>query len=117
MAKKKKAQSETKAAAGNGYEPRLKRRYAEEIVPKLQKEFGIDNPMAVPRLDKIAINIGLGEASRNFKLLEAAQAERVARSRSAVTTASGPGSSRSGWPRGCATSTPRSCSPRAPGAC
>ncbi|MEM8961104.1 MAG: 50S ribosomal protein L5 [Acidobacteriota bacterium] len=57
------------------YVPRLKTRYADEIVPKLQKEFGIDNVMAVPRLEKVALNIGLGEASRNVKLLDTALIE------------------------------------------
>ena len=66
------------AADSRGYVPRLKVRYREEIVPKLKKEFGIDNVMAVPRLEKIALNIGLGEANRNFKLLEAAQEELAA---------------------------------------
>ena len=81
MAKKKKAQAEAKKAqagakkAGNGYVPRLKQRYVEDIVPKLRKEFGIANVMAVPRLEKISVNIGLGEASRNYKLLETAQQE------------------------------------------
>jgi large subunit ribosomal protein L5 len=55
--------------------PRLKRRYVDEVVPKLRQEFGIENLMAVPSLDKISINIGLGEASRNYKLLETAQVE------------------------------------------
>ncbi len=58
-----------------GYVPRLKTRYQEEIVSKLQKEFDITNVMAVPKIEKISLNIGLGEASRNFKLLEAAQVE------------------------------------------
>lgn len=60
------------------YTPRLKQRYRDEVVPKLKKEFGIENEMAVPRLDKVAINIGLGEASRNYKLLEVAQEELTA---------------------------------------
>jgi large subunit ribosomal protein L5 len=76
---KKKADTKTSAAAGsNGYVPRLKLRYRDEIMPKLKKEFDIENLMAVPRLEKISINIGLGEASRNFKLLEAAQEELAA---------------------------------------
>lgn len=66
------------AGQGGGYVPRLKTRYKEEIISKLQKEFGVDNVMAVPRIEKISLNIGLGEASRNFKLLEAAQAELTA---------------------------------------
>lgn len=59
----------------NGYVPRLKKRFQEEVVPKLTKEFGIDNPMGVPKIDKISLNIGMGEASRNYKLLEVAQEE------------------------------------------
>lgn len=71
------AKNEDKAqeANGNRYVPRLKTRYTDEAMPKLQKEFGIENIMSVPRIEKISVNIGLGEASRNFKLLEAAQAE------------------------------------------
>lgn len=75
MAKKKTTKKAAEATADNGYQPRLKQRYQEEIVPKLQKEFGIENICAVPRIEKMSLNIGLGEASRNFKLLEAAQAE------------------------------------------
>ncbi|MEM6794066.1 MAG: 50S ribosomal protein L5 [Acidobacteriota bacterium] len=56
-------------------QPRLKQRYADDVMPKMQKEFGIENVMAIPRLNKVAINIGLGEASRNYKLLEVAQQE------------------------------------------
>ena len=40
----------------------LKERYVTEVVPALEKQFGYDNPMRVPRLDKIVLNIGLGEA-------------------------------------------------------
>ncbi len=73
MAKKK---PEKKAQQSpEHYVSRLKKRYAEEIVPKLRKEFDIENISAVPQIEKISLNIGLGEASRNFKLLEAAQAE------------------------------------------
>ena len=70
MAKKEAASK----SAGN-QQPRLELRYRDDIVPKLQKEFGIENVMAVPRIDKVSLNIGLGEASRNFKLLETAQQE------------------------------------------
>ena len=52
--------------------PRLKTRYSEEIVPALMKEFGYKNVMQVPRIKKIAVNIGLGEALQNSKALEAA---------------------------------------------
>jgi large subunit ribosomal protein L5 len=53
-------------------EPRLKTRYREEIVPALVKEFGYRNVMEVPRISKISVNIGLGEALQNSKALEAA---------------------------------------------
>ncbi len=68
--------AKSKSTQANGhYVPRLKKRFQEEIRPKLQKEFGIENVMAVPRIEKVSINIGLGEASRNYKLLETAQVE------------------------------------------
>ena len=60
------------------YQPRLKKMYHEEVVPALQKEFSIENPMAVPRLDKVVLNMGLGEASRNIKILENAVEELAA---------------------------------------
>ena len=49
---------------------RLRERYHKEIKQALQKELGLDNPMAVPRLDKIVVNMGLGEATGNTKLLD-----------------------------------------------
>ncbi len=49
---------------------RLKERYLSEIKPALQKELGLKNPMAVPRLEKIVLNMGLGEATQNSKLLD-----------------------------------------------
>lgn len=51
---------------------RLHERYVEEVIPKLQKEFGLTSPMMVPRVEKVTCNIGVGEAGRNAKLLEAA---------------------------------------------
>jgi len=54
---------------------RLFERYKTEIVPELQKEFGIANVNAVPRLGKIVINVGVGEAIQNAKLLDAAKAD------------------------------------------
>jgi large subunit ribosomal protein L5 len=50
----------------------LKERYVTEIVPALTKQFGYENPMRVPRLDKIVLNIGLGEALSNAKAVDAA---------------------------------------------
>lgn len=55
--------------------PRLKERYRAEILPALMKEFGYKNPMAVPKLEKIVLNMGLGDAPSNPKMLEAAKAE------------------------------------------
>jgi large subunit ribosomal protein L5 len=52
--------------------PRLKTRYQNEIVPAMVKEFNYSNVMQVPRLVKIAVNIGLGEALQNSKAIEAA---------------------------------------------
>jgi large subunit ribosomal protein L5 len=57
---------------------RLKERYDKEVAPKLRQEFGITNPMAVPRLVKVVCNIGLGEAPRQPKLLDQAVDELTA---------------------------------------
>jgi large subunit ribosomal protein L5 len=54
---------------------RLKELYKETVVPSLTKEFGYRNLMAVPKLEKISINIGLGEATQNPKLLDGAVIE------------------------------------------
>jgi large subunit ribosomal protein L5 len=51
---------------------RLKEQYQKEVVPKLQKEFGISNPMAVPKIEKIVLNMGMGEATQNAKILDSA---------------------------------------------
>jgi large subunit ribosomal protein L5 len=50
----------------------LQQRYLDEVVPALQKEFGYENVMQVPKLSKIVLNIGLGEALTNAKALDAA---------------------------------------------
>jgi len=55
--------------------PRLKEKYFQEVVPALVKEFRYPNPMAVPRLRKIVVNMGLGEAIQNAKLLDSATHE------------------------------------------
>ncbi|HZE70380.1 MAG TPA: 50S ribosomal protein L5 [Pyrinomonadaceae bacterium] len=54
---------------------RLKERYQKDIAPAIAKEFGIRNPMAVPRIDKIVINMGMGEAIANAKILDTAADE------------------------------------------
>jgi large subunit ribosomal protein L5 len=50
----------------------LRQRYRDEVVPVLIKEFGYQNPLEVPRLSKIVVNIGMGEALQNAKALDAA---------------------------------------------
>jgi large subunit ribosomal protein L5 len=51
---------------------RLREQYRQKVVPALTKEFGYKNVMAVPRIEKISINIGLGEATQNAKLMDGA---------------------------------------------
>ncbi|MFN7950068.1 MAG: 50S ribosomal protein L5 [Blastocatellia bacterium] len=51
---------------------RLKEKYTSEIAPALQREFGYRNPMQIPKLEKITINMGLGEAIQNSKLIDVA---------------------------------------------
>jgi large subunit ribosomal protein L5 len=50
---------------------RLKERFEKEVLPGLMKEFGFKNPMQVPRLEKIVVNMGLGEAINNGKIIDA----------------------------------------------
>jgi large subunit ribosomal protein L5 len=58
--------------------PRLKEKFDKEVIPSLMKRFGYRNPLQVPRLNKIVINSGVGEAMQNAKLLEATLAEMAA---------------------------------------
>jgi large subunit ribosomal protein L5 len=60
------------------YQPRLRGRYEKEIVPALMKRFGYKSRMQVPRLQKIVVNMGLGEAVTNPKLADAAVTELTA---------------------------------------
>ena len=55
--------------------PRLKERYQKDIAPAIAKEFDITNPMATPRLEKIVINMGMGEAISNAKIIDTAADE------------------------------------------
>ena len=50
---------------------RLRERYQQDVVPGLRKEFGYANIMAVPKIDKIVVNMGLGEATQNVKIIDA----------------------------------------------
>ena len=52
--------------------PRLKARFQKEVAPTLMKEFDLKNPMAVPHLHKIVVNMGVGEATQNAKILDPA---------------------------------------------
>ena len=56
--------------AGSKTSTRLKERFQKEIAPALAKELGVDNPMAVPRLHKVVVNMGVGEATQNSKILD-----------------------------------------------
>jgi large subunit ribosomal protein L5 len=84
--KSKEAKVELASSAAEGSKPskeaapkpskkpdaRLRHVYLERVVPALVKEFGYKNVMAVPRIDKVAVNIGLGEATQNAKLMDGA---------------------------------------------
>lgn len=57
------------------YEPRLKAKYREQIVPALQEKFNYSNPMMMPKLDKVVLNMGVGEAVADSKKIKQAVAE------------------------------------------
>ena len=85
---------------------RLKERYTKEIAPAMGKEYGYKNVMAIPKLEKIVINIGLGEAIQNSKLLDNAADElgQIAGQRPVITRAKKSIASfklRQGMPIGC----------------
>ncbi len=63
------------AIAPKDYMPRIKIIYREKVVPAMMKEFGYKNHMQVPRVERIVLNVGMGEAVQNVKLLESAAAE------------------------------------------
>jgi large subunit ribosomal protein L5 len=66
---------------------RLKERYQKEIAPAVAKEFGITNPMAIPRVEKVVINMGMGEAIANAKVIDTAADElRAITGQKPVTT-------------------------------
>ncbi|HEX6330414.1 MAG TPA: 50S ribosomal protein L5 [Actinomycetota bacterium] len=54
------------------YVPRLKVRYRQDVMPRLQRELGLPNPMQVPRLDRVVVNMGVGDAIKDGRMLEAA---------------------------------------------
>ncbi len=73
-AKGAEAQSAEKAAAPRSQsgKARLREHYGKNVVPALTKDFNYSNPMAVPKVEKVSINIGLGEATGNSKLMDGA---------------------------------------------
>ena len=81
------------AASSNGHIPhppaRLKQKYVAEVRPQLLKDLGLSNIMTVPTLEKIVLNMGVGQATQQAKLLEGAQAdmERISGQRPIVTKA------------------------------
>ena len=74
MAKTESNKSKKKPSSG-GLLPRLKEKYRNEVLPKMIKEFSYRNEMQVPRLDRVVVNVGMGEAIQNAKLLESAVTE------------------------------------------
>jgi large subunit ribosomal protein L5 len=99
-AKNKQASAETAqagpaAAVPKDYVARLKKKYRDDIIPKLVKEFGYKNAMEVPRIDKIVLNMGVGEAVNDTKKVASAAADLaliagqkpvVTRARKAIST-------------------------------
>src|SRR6202163_3836097 len=86
---------------------RLHEKYRKEAVPALTKRFGYPNSMAVPRVSKVTLNIGLGEASQNVKLLDTAAQElgQIAGQKPVITRAKKSIANfkiRKGMPIGCA---------------
>src|SRR6202020_1490930 len=89
-------------SAPKDYVARLKKLYRDEIVPQLTKEFGYKNPLEVPRLDKVVLNMGVGEAVNDTKKVTSAAADLaliagqrpvVTRARRAISTLSSLGTS------------------------
>jgi large subunit ribosomal protein L5 len=68
---------------------RLKDRYSKEVAPALQKEFGYKNVMAIPKIEKVVVNMGLGEATQNAKIVDtgADEVTRITGQKPVVTRA------------------------------
>jgi large subunit ribosomal protein L5 len=68
---------------------RLKDRYAQEVIPALRKEFGYGNVMAVPRITKVVVNMGLGEGTQNAKIVDTGAEElgRITGQKATITRA------------------------------
>jgi large subunit ribosomal protein L5 len=92
MAKEKKQQKEEKKGPGvreAGVYPRLAEKYKKEIIPAMMKQFNYKNVMQVPKLEKISVNIGVGQATQDAKLLDIAvgELETITGQKAAITKA------------------------------
>ena len=92
MAKEKKQQKEEKKGPGvrePGVYPRLADKYKKEIIPAMMKQFAYKNVMQVPKLEKISVNIGVGQATQDAKLLDIAvgELETITGQKAAITKA------------------------------
>ena len=81
--------AEAKKGADKAYVPRLRKDYDERIAKAMTEKFGYKNAMEVPRLDKIVINMGVGEATQDKKKVEqaAAEMEKIAGQKPVITKA------------------------------
>ena len=70
--------------------PRLKTKYSETVVPSLKEQFGYGNPMQVPRVVKVVVNMGVGDAAKDSKLIEGAIRDLTAPSISLLSLAASP---------------------------
>jgi large subunit ribosomal protein L5 len=77
-AAKQAKQPKAPAAPSEPVIPRLKTHYVNEVCPALMKRFGYSNPMQVPRMEKIVVNMGVGDAIQNIKFLDGAVADLTA---------------------------------------
>lgn len=105
MSKEKKEKKE-KQEKTQEYAARLKRRYYSEVVAKLQAQFQYENVMQVPRVQKITLNMGVGEAADDKKIVKAAQEHlsQIAGQKAVITHARKSVAGfkiREGWPIGC----------------
>src|SRR5580692_7809823 len=103
---KAEAEAKAKTPKANAL-ARLKDQYLKQVVPALSKEFGYKNVMAVPKIEKIALNIGMGEATQNTKLMDGAVNEmtQIAGQKPVITKARKSIAAfklREGMPIGCA---------------
>jgi large subunit ribosomal protein L5 len=75
--------------ANNRATARMRERYVKEVLPALMKEFSLDNPMAAPKLEKIVVNMGVGEATQNAKVIDPAanEVQQIAGQKPVITKA------------------------------